>query len=35
MLKNADKEQIQVANNLKDIGKGKTPDEKNVFFMQD
>ena len=33
MLKNADKEQIQVANDLKDIGKGKIPDEKNIFFM--
>ena len=33
MPKNADKEQTQVANELKDIGKGKMPNEK-MFFKE-
>ena len=32
MPKNADKEQNQIANELKDIGKGKMPNEKICFL---
>ena len=31
-IKNADKEQIQIANELKDMGKGKMPSEKKSFL---